>query len=431
MPIPDEIKGLLSNIQLIPDNFMISFIDNDGNVHYLKSSQRSPFPMEGKTIADPVIQRTVSYRVWMNRSFELISVNSDVFGVPYIVGAFSIFNQSQQFLGVLSLVMPTDMLHRLNLLQEERDILNWLLRVARDVFGVEAPDLLWGQFRDLFLQLFSVTGGMTLVEAHGEIFVQERFGKEILSEADIEWVMEDARNTKSDQGTSRRISLNGNEWVMDRYVLQLKDRREILYLIRAKDQHVHPLMGVMIDYYHLVREIVEQRAMLKELTFIDPLTGIWNRRALEANMEVYFTKRRPDPAVFVLFDLDHFKQLNDQQGHQKGDEALKAISHYARRTLRDEDWVVRLGGDEFVLVLHETTWTEFYSAKSKKWSWWRNNPLKDFGLGMTMGIVEIPREAGNYQEAYRLADQRLYVGKQKGRNCAVYDDSQTPIPLNG
>ena len=322
-----------------------------------------------------------------------------------------------------------DGLQQLSTLQEERDILNWLLRVARDVFGVVDPDQLWQQFRDIFLQLFVVTEGFVMVETNGELILHEHFGQGSITQSELEWLYEDARQSRRSAIVNEDVPLLGREWVMNRYELQLNARREVLYLLLPKGHPAHPLMNVVIDYYHLVREIVEQRALLQELTFVDPLTEVWNRRALEEHMENYFAMRYPLPAVFILFDLDWFKQLNDRFGHQRGDAALKAIARYARRTLRKGDWVARLGGDEFVLVMHETDGLEVLDSKLKLGAWWQQSPLREYGLGMTMGVVKVPLEAKTYQEAYRLADQRLYRGKQMGKGLMVFDEETEPMAL--
>ncbi len=428
--IPSSVLELMRLATELPDDVLVTYIDQGGVVRFVKTSRRINFPfVEGLTVEDPIVKQSVAYQAWQRQESTFQKVEAARFGFPYLIGAYAQFSKNHQFLGVISLILPSDGTDRLIILQEERDILNWLLRVARDVFGVVDPDQLWRQFRDIFLQLFEIKEGFVLVETNAELILHEHFGQGIVSHKEIEWLQEDAKIPHHAAEIDQEVFLMGEEWEMDRYELQLNARREILYLLREKGKPVHPLMSVVIDYYHLVREIVEQRASLEQLTFVDPLTEVWNRRALEDHMEHYFAMRNPVPAVFILFDLDHFKQLNDQSGHQLGDTALKAIARYARRTLRKGDWVARLGGDEFVLVLHETSGMNFLKTKMQQGAWWKKSPLRDYGLGMTMGLVEIPGEARNYQEAYRLADQRLYRGKQLGKGVLIYNENQPPIPL--
>jgi diguanylate cyclase (GGDEF)-like protein len=428
--LPTAVESIIRVASELPEDLMFSFVDNTGEVRYVRPSRQITHPvMVGMNADNKVFRRTVVYEAWRKQEFLFQKIAASRFGFAYFTAAFPMFGGNKQFLGVLSFIIPIDGIQRMTVLQEERDILNWLLRVARDVFGVMNPDQLWQQFRDIFLQLFAVTEGLIMVESNGELVLHEHFGQGNLSAADIAWLQEDAGIFRRSTTNNQEVSLMGQDWDMDRYELQLNARREILYLLRAKGQPVHPLMSVVIDYYHLVREIVEQRAFLQELTFVDPLTEVWNRRALEVHMETYFAARNPAPAVFILFDLDAFKQLNDERGHQQGDAALKAIARYARRTLRAGDWVARLGGDEFVLVLHETSGMRFLDTKVQQGRWWTLSPLHEFSLGMTMGMVEIPGEAKTYQEAYRLADQRLYRGKQSGKRVLVFDEASSPITL--
>ena len=141
-------------------------------------------------------------------------------------------------------------------------------------------------------------------------------------------------------------------------------------------------------------------------------------------MESYFTAKIPVPSVFLLFDLDGFKQLNDSLGHQHGDHALKAIAHYFKQSIRaNGDWIARLCGDEFVLMLYDTAWDKTLIDRLARQV--EDSPLEQHSLSLTMGAVALPKEANNFQEAYRLADERLYRGKQDGKNRLTGPNNET------
>lgn len=112
------------------------------------------------------------------------------------------------------------------------------------------------------------------------------------------------------------------------------------------------------------RRIIDLESSLKQsmeevrlLTMRDPLTGIYNRRYLEDRLhqEVKRTFRYERPISVVMFDIDHFKRVNDTWGHLVGDQVLKACAESVRSGVRENiDWPVRYGGEEFVVVLPET-----------------------------------------------------------------------------
>ena len=163
-----------------------------------------------------------------------------------------------------------------------------------------------------------------------------------------------------------------------------------------------------------------QRQLLR-LARHDPLTGALNRRALEERLEAYFKQQPARPALFLLIDLDDLKQVNDRYGHQAADNLLHAFTAYARSALRPTDEVARIGGDEFVWVLYEAHRGD--ETRRRLEAIIEQSPLGVYGSGATVGVVELPREAENYADAYRLADRRLYQGKSAGKGMVVDRDT--------
>ncbi len=106
------------------------------------------------------------------------------------------------------------------------------------------------------------------------------------------------------------------------------------------------------------RKLQEQLRLSEQLcrqAYTDPLTGLANRRTVEAHVsrEMARSRRRKSPLTVVAFDLNNFKQINDRHGHAAGDAVLRAFAQRLMHRRRGEDLVVRMGGDEFLLVLPE------------------------------------------------------------------------------
>ncbi len=315
-------------------------------------------------------------------------------------------------------------------LRRDNDIFQWLFRLSEVLLFLEDPSELWTQFRDLFIQLMNLIGGCFFRVEDGVTIYSECFGRIPFSDEFMLAIREDVLGEEGDAVRVRPLFIEheGRRYPMIRYNLSLENKNgEVVYLIQADEDDSQKLMRFLLDYYGMAIQLISQRKKLRDQLDLDPLTGIWNRRALESNMEEYFLRNSGQPAVFVLFDLDYFKRLNDTLGHLMGDEALKAVAVHIRGSLRKGDWVARLGGDEFVMVLQNTRWGGRWVKQMRRMLSF--SPLEKYSLGVTAGIVEIPREAFSYQEAYRLADQRLYHGKKKGKNIVVYQPDQAEWKL--
>lgn len=173
----------------------------------------------------------------------------------------------------------------------------------------------------------------------------------------------------------------------------------------------------LLDVVGMALVAIRRQRQLTRQSQQDPLTETLNRRGLEQAVEDLLQSPTASAAVFCVVDLDRFKPVNDTWGHEVGDQLLVEWSQFVRRSLRSGDWIARIGGDEFVWVLVESSWSDAVQQRLRHLV--ENGPLSAYGASATIGVVDIPREATSYREAYRLADQRLYIGKQQGRSRII------------
>ncbi|MDY7097653.1 MAG: diguanylate cyclase [Pseudomonadota bacterium] len=168
---------------------------------------------------------------------------------------------------------------------------------------------------------------------------------------------------------------------------------------------------------------ITEARMLEELSERDPLTGLLNRRGLKAQFAELF-KRGFD--TFALVDLDRFKQINDQHGHQTGDAALVSCAK-ALRSGHDKDLITaRIGGEEFVVLLRGDN--PLQRAEALRQSIPQRIAADVPGLHIpvtgSMGVVELPRSqnlAMSFDELYARADALMYEVKDSGRNRMAYE----------
>jgi diguanylate cyclase (GGDEF)-like protein len=168
----------------------------------------------------------------------------------------------------------------------------------------------------------------------------------------------------------------------------------------------------------------------------DALTGLPNRRHAEELIErLLVAARRNDcPLAVVLFDLDHFKQINDRFGHAFGDEALRATADTTRGLLRGSDHVARFGGEEFLLLLPDTPGPDAAAVAEKLRS--RIAALElvalDGGMTASFGVAVYPDHGIGADELIKAADTALYRAKETGRNrVEISTARQLTLVANG
>ena len=154
----------------------------------------------------------------------------------------------------------------------------------------------------------------------------------------------------------------------------------------------------------------------------DALTGIGNRRALNESLcrEIELSQRHGRTLGMIIFDIDHFKNINDTYGHSTGDCLLKALTHTAEDTIRNTDQVFRYGGEEFVVLLPET---EIKNVKRLAERIRRNVEsleciCEGHRIKMTASFGIAALNADETEEDFFIrTDKALYKAKNEGRNC--------------
>lgn len=178
------------------------------------------------------------------------------------------------------------------------------------------------------------------------------------------------------------------------------------------------IRGVHLDITE--RKEIENR--IRQISQHDPLTGLPNRALLHEFAELLLAAaRRNERQAAVLFvDLDHFKPINDQHGHDVGDEVLKEVARRLRTSVRESDLVGRLGGDEFLLVLADIRSEESASRVARLCLKRLSQPYLLRGLELrttcSIGISLFPQDGGDLGALIHHADAAMYQAKHEGRN---------------
>ena len=180
--------------------------------------------------------------------------------------------------------------------------------------------------------------------------------------------------------------------------------------------------------------------LYRQLSITDPLTGIFNRRHFYqmANLELQRTCRYNHPLAVIMFDLDHFKRINDIYGHAVGDKVLQAVAHLVRKAVRVVDIFARYGGEEFILLLPETDRQAVGLTAERL-----RRQIAGRPLNLEENLIKVTISLGAYafdptslfhpptpetlDLLINLADKALFEAKRTGRNRAVISDTSLKL----
>jgi diguanylate cyclase (GGDEF)-like protein/PAS domain S-box-containing protein len=201
---------------------------------------------------------------------------------------------------------------------------------------------------------------------------------------------------------------------------------------RAIELAASPLRvdGEVVGAVVLLHDVTELRGLHRQMSYQathDALTGLVNRREFERRLEEAADTARRGEATHMLcyLDLDRFKIVNDSSGHLAGDSMLREVAKLLREAVRDSDTVARLGGDEFGMLLvgcplekaRQIAEDVCRSVAAYRFVWHD----RVFNIGVSVGLIEVGREAGTVEQLLAAADSACYVAKKEGAGrVAVY-----------
>lgn len=170
-----------------------------------------------------------------------------------------------------------------------------------------------------------------------------------------------------------------------------------------------------------LQEIKQLQGKLKQQALHDSLTGLYNRHIFEIlEKEMSSAKRKKNPASLAIIDIDNFKLINDQYGHQHGDFLLKELSRSLTSSIRKGDYAARYGGDEIILFFPgmdiQDAMTKAEEIRAGFKGFRDPSGTKQMSTSLTIGVAAFPQDGENLEELFKAADRALYEGKQEGRN---------------
>ncbi len=187
--------------------------------------------------------------------------------------------------------------------------------------------------------------------------------------------------------------------------------------------------SITIVYYFYSRTLDRFHDELHTLAHTDSLTNISNRRVLfdEGNTLFEACKKHGQHFTLLLFDIDHFKQVNDNYGHPAGDQILADMVQLATENIRHYDIFARYGGEEFAMILKDTTQNNCHVIPNKLLDMVRNQSFilgdgQQVKITVSIGVTNFNPRYKNFDEMVKQCDNALYEAKEGGRDRVVVTD---------
>ena len=179
---------------------------------------------------------------------------------------------------------------------------------------------------------------------------------------------------------------------------------------------------ILLKRIQMVVQSEETRRVLERDADADPLTGLLNRRATVREIDSYLQGKKAH-GVFLMMDIDHFKQVNDTYGHKMGDRVIMRVSEVLKSFVRSYDTLGRIGGDEFVIFYKDYDNVEHLFERCSRINMRLEHVLNDMlgedaevSLSMSIGAARAPGDGADFASLYYNADKALYYVKQNGRH---------------
>ena len=272
------------------------------------------------------------------------------------------------------------------------------------------------------------------IENHSGLRANEAKGKnifELFPELEEAWFKHKAESVFMLQ--NRAFST----WEQRPYVLRFKNYRPItgteeymyqnmtitpLTSINASIDHICIVIYDVTDIATHKKELIVANTMLESLSRIDQLTGLNNRGFWEKCLVHEFKRyqRYKHKCSLAIFDIDHFKTINDNYGHHTGDMVLKSVADVIRNTIRTTDIAGRYGGEEFSIILlnNDADNALSFAERLRKNIQEKNISVGEHNINITIsiGIAEFSEDMSDHIELIECADKALYQSKESGRN---------------
>lgn len=393
-----ENKRLIQSIVKEQDLDLIGIINADGDVYYnngakknVKTRKYFKKAMQGKKVMSPPLESKVDGETKVILAVPIYKDGKvyGVLGASYNVGALNqmLFDDIYDGVGFSMIIDASGRIISCDSGASYRRI-----NINDNVY-------------DFYIKSGEVAEG-TMAQAKANIKKQKSGILVLKNESDVRYLAYEP--------------LHINNWMLC-YMVPQKKAQEGFQFIRSREMLLFAIIGVgVITFLILIfqRSFMRQKRM-REIASRDGLTQLYNKVGTEHLIKEWLHSNKAS-GVFMMMDVDYFKQINDTYGHAVGDRVLYKVGHLLKSSFRENDIVGRIGGDEFLIFMEGVTSEEFAVRRMENLQQYlRELPMEELEghmLTCSMGAAFAPKDGTTFEELYKHADEALYVTKRNGRD---------------
>ena len=191
----------------------------------------------------------------------------------------------------------------------------------------------------------------------------------------------------------------------------------VVFILTALSMQLMTFEDMTYELRVTNRRLESAQGELKQMVTTDPLTGCRNRRYFDEviGREIKRHRRYRIPLSIMFIDIDHFKAVNDTLGHEAGDGVLKTVALFLVKHVREADYVFRWGGDEFLILISCREEKALRKSAELREVFVLSEEIAALpkGVGLSIGVVEVPQDVTDIVPLIRLADDRMYMDKRR------------------
>ncbi|MGC9373029.1 MAG: sensor domain-containing diguanylate cyclase [Thermovirgaceae bacterium] len=388
-----------------------AIVETDKDLGLVEASKRfeeilgySMKDLEGRTLFDIVCEE--DYRKFVEEFRHRKEGKSSVYEVRFRhknghpvwvrVSASPIFDAEGRFQGSLGFFSDIDQRKKTELeISRQRVFFESLFRIVPEAIAVLDKDHCIMELNEAFTSLFGFTP-------------EESLGK------NLDDVLDVGKEGSADRDLTSKV-LNG-ENIAQEALRYSKDGKPIHVFVKASPIHIgEEFVGGIVMYLDITKQKAYEN-YLKQESYMDSLTGLYNRTYFEKMMRKLQADPRAFPLVLMVMDMDNLKAINDSFGHTQGDEYLELAGYILKKCVRREDTLARIGGDEFAIILPQSgEETAKKLGKRIKRTVEKENERRDLQvpLSLSLGFAVAHNPQEDLEDIFDSADAAMYRQKQR------------------
>lgn len=265
---------------------------------------------------------------------------------------------------------------------------------------------------------------------------KEHISQEIIDKLDKKLFSKIDKELLSYKAFIKPVDLDGKHYVLTFLPIEDYNKTNNTYIIQyIQDKSIQEIQNsyylsiifsnlvilLGIVFYFMRHYLFEKNIFMKK-AFTDPLTNLFSRAKFNDDIERIIVNQDLNKYSIIMFDIDHFKYVNDSFGHDVGDIVLQEVAQVSKKTLRESDLIYRWGGEEFLILVKNKNSNHLYNLGEKlRVAIASYQFTKIEHLTCSYGIA-ISKDNDTKDTLLKRADEYLYLAKQSGRNCVIVDD---------